>query len=147
VKNDKSSQYFLIWGVICLLANLFCTNAAAFGGDQNYWADWVKQLANNGLERFNGNYPPLYVFWLWIVAQVHNLANIPIEKGVLLKFFCLWPVYFGHVGLVDLASRLVARFKLPKYSAHFVLAFVALNPALLLDGPIWGQVDLFPCIF
>ena len=147
VKNDKSIQYFLIWGVICLLANLFCTNAAAFGGDQNYWANWVKQLANNGFERFNGNYPPLYVFWLWIVAQVHNLANIPIEKGTLLKFFCLWPVYFGHVALVDFASRLVARFKLPKYSAHFVLAFVALNPALLLDGPIWGQVDLFPCIF
>ena len=147
MKNDKSIQYFLIWGVICLLANLFCTNAAAFGGDQNYWADWVKQLANNGFERFNGNYPPLYVFWLWIVAQVHNLANIPIEKGTLLKFFCLWPVYFGHVALVDFASRLVARFKLPKYSAHFVLAFVALNPALLLDGPIWGQVDLFPCIF
>ena len=137
----------MIWGVVCLLANLFCTNAAAFGGDQGYWENWVRQLAKNGLEHFDGNYPPLYVFWLWIVAQVHNLFNVPIEKGTLLKFLCLWPIYFGHVALVDFASRMAARFNLQKRDAHLALAFVALNPALLLDGPVWGQVDLFPCIF
>lgn len=145
--KKQATKYFLIWGVICLLANLFCTQASAFGGDQGYWANWVKQLANNGLEHFDGNYPPLYVFWLWVVAQIHNLFNIPVEKGTLLKFFCLWPVYFAHVGLTDFASRMVARFKLEARDAHIALAFVALNPALLLDGPIWGQVDLFPCMF
>ena len=146
MKKEKYIHYFLIWGVACLLANLFCTNAAAFGGDQGYWENWVRQLAKNGLEHFDGNYPPLYIFWLWIVAQVHNLFNVPIEKGTLLKFLCLWPIYFGHVALVDFASRMAARFKLQKQDAHLVLAFVALNPALLLDGPVWGQVDLFPCI-
>jgi len=147
MKNTQSTKYFLVWGIICLLVNLFCTKAGAFAGDQGYWANWVQQLARNGLENFNGNYPPLYVFWLWVVSQFYHLFDIPIEKGTLLKFFCLWPVYFAHVGLVDFASRLVAKFRLDVRDAHIALAFVSLNPALLLDGPIWGQVDLFPCMF
>ena len=65
----------------------------------------------------------------------------------MLKFLCLWPIYFAHLGLVDITSRLVTKSRLEPAKANLVLALIALNPALLLDGPIWGQVDLFPCIF
>ena len=144
---NRVTLSFLIWGGLCIVANLFCTNANAFGGDQGYWADWVKKLAEGGFEKFNGNYPPLYVFWLWVVSKVYVLFDIPIDKTFMLKFLCLWPVYFAHLALVDIASRLVSKIKLEPAKANLVLAFVALNPALLLDGPIWGQVDMFPCIF
>ena len=147
MRNNKATSFFLIWGSICLFANLLCTNASAFGGDQGYWADWIQKLANGGFERFNGNYPPLYVFWLWIVSKIYVLADIPVDKTFMLKFLCLWPIYFAHLGLVDLISRIVARTNIEPFKAHFILALIALNPALLLDGPIWGQVDLFPCIF
>ena len=54
-KWNRATLAFLIWGGLCLVANLFCTNANAFGGDQGYWADWVKKLAEGGFEKFNGN--------------------------------------------------------------------------------------------
>lgn len=147
MKTNQSTKLFLIWGSLCFLANILCTNASAFGGDQGYWADWIQKLANGGFEKFNGNYPPLYVFWLWVVSKIYVLANIPIDKTFMLKFLCLWPIYFAHLGLVDMASRLVAMFKMDSQKAHLILALVALNPAFLLDGPMWGQVDLFPCVF
>lgn len=147
MKTNQSTKLFLIWGSLCFLANILCTNASAFGGDQGYWADWIQKLANGGFEKFNGNYPPLYVFWLWVVSKIYVLANIPIDKTFMLKFLCLWPIYFAHLGLVDMASRLVAKFKMDSQKAHLILALVALNPAFLLDGPMWGQVDLFPCVF
>lgn len=147
MKKTDATKLFLIWGTLCLLANILCTNASAFGGDQGYWADWIQKLANGGIENFNGNYPPLYVFWLWVVSKVYVLANIPIDKTFMLKFLCLWPIYFAHLGLVDFTSRLAARTKLAPHKIHLILALVAFNPAFLLDGPMWGQVDLFPCIF
>ena len=147
MKKNQATTLFLIWGTLCLLANILCSNAAAFGGDQGYWADWVKKLAEGGFERFNGNYPPLYVFWLWVVSKIYVIADIPIDKTFMLKFLCLWPIYFAHLGLVDITSRLVSRSRLDDIKKNLVVALIAFNPALLLDGPIWGQVDLFPCIF
>lgn len=147
MKKSQATTLFLIWGAVCLFANILCSNASAFGGDQGYWADWIKKLADGGFEKFNGNYPPLYVFWLWVVSKIYVIADIPIDKTFMLKFLCLWPIYFAHLGLVDITSRLVSKSKLEPAKANLVLALIALNPALLLDGPIWGQVDLFPCIF
>lgn len=147
MKKNQSTTLFIVWGALCLLANLLCTNASAFGGDQGYWADWIKKLADGGFEKFNGNYPPLYVFWLWVVSKIYLIADIPVDKTFMLKFLCLWPIYFAHLGLVDITARLVSKSRLDSVKANLVLAMIALNPAFLLDGPIWGQVDLFPCIF
>ena len=139
-------KLFLFWGVLCLLTNVICTAGTAYDGDQGYWADWVKQLMNDGFGGFRGNYPPLYVIWLWIVAQMHSLLNLAVGKTFLLKFVCLWPIYLSHLFLVDWLCRVVEKFDYPQWKKHLLLAFVALNPALLLDGPVWGQVDLFPVV-
>ncbi len=137
---------FLLWGTLCLLANILCSAGTAYDGDQGYWADWVKQLMNDGFGGFKGNYPPFYVIWLWIVAQIHSVLDLAVGKTFFLKVMCLWPVYFSHLFLVDWLCRLTEKFNYPHWKKHLLLAFVALNPALLLDGPVWGQVDLFPVV-
>ena len=137
---------FVFWGLICVVANLFCTLSAPYDGDQSFWVGWVQSLMDGGLANFRGNYPPLYVFWLWVVAQVHSVFGIVVAKTFLLKFLCLWPVYFAHLFLVDFGSRLVDRYDFPRWQQNLVMAFVALNPAILLGGPMWGQVDLVPVV-
>ena len=145
-KYRNNLKAFLLWGTLCLLANIICTVGTAYDGDQGYWAGWVQQLMNDGVGGFQGNYPPLYVFWLWIVAQLHSLLGLAVGKTFFLKAVCLWPVYFSHLFLVDWLSRVTEKFDYPQWKKHLLLAFVALNPALLLDGPVWGQVDLFPVL-
>ena len=61
----KDVKVFLLWGTLCILANLICTLGSAYDGDQSFWVGWVQQLIDGGFGNFKGNYPPLYVFWLW----------------------------------------------------------------------------------
>lgn len=146
MRKCSNLKTFVFWGLICVVANLFCTLSAPYDGDQSFWVGWVQSLIDDGLANFRGNYPPLYVFWLWVVAQIHSVFGIVVAKTFLLKFLCLWPVYFAHLFLVDFGSRLVDRYDLPRWQQNLVMAFIALNPAILLGGPMWGQVDLVPVV-
>ncbi|MDD7299395.1 NPCBM/NEW2 domain-containing protein [Fibrobacter intestinalis] len=145
-KYRDNLRLFLFWGVICAVANILCTFASAFESDQGYWVGWIKKLMEEGFAGFDGNYPPLYVFWLWVVAQVYSLFDMAVDKNLFLKFTCLWPVFFAHLFLVDWVCRLLGKFNYPDWKKHLMVGFAALNPALLLNGPIWGQVDLFPSV-
>lgn len=145
-KCQGDFRLFLFWGTLCIFANVICTASTSYDGDQGYWSGWVQQLMNRGFGGFDGNYPPLYVIWLWIVGQIHSLFGLAVGKTFFLKFICLWPVYLSHLFLVDWLCRVAEKFKYPQWKKHLLLGFVALNPALLLDGPVWGQVDLFPVV-
>ena len=146
-KYAENKRLFVFWGLLCILANVLCTLGDPYDGDQGYWAGWIQQLADGGFEKFNGNYPPLYVLWLWVVAQIHSCLGLVIGKTFFLKVLCLWPVYFSHLFLVDFCCRLLEKFNYPEWKKHLLVGFVALNPALLLDGPIWGQIDILPVVF
>ena len=144
--EKRNVNTFVFWGMICLLANILCTYAEGYDGDQSFWVGWTQQLVDGGFGNFKGNYPPVYVFWLWVVAHIHSLFGIGIGKTFFMKFMCLWPVYFSHVFLLDWLCRFMDRFNSPEWKRHALAGFVALNPALLLAGPVWGQVDLFPVV-
>lgn len=145
-KYAKDAKFFLLWGSLCVLANILLTFGNSYDGDQSFWVGWVQQLMDGGFGNFKGNYPPLYVFWLWVVAQVHTIFGIAVGKTFLLKFICLWPVYFSHLFLVDWLCRFTGKFGGPQWRRHLLIGFVALNPAILLNGPIWGQVDMLPVL-
>lgn len=145
-KYAKDAKFFLLWGSLCILANILLTFGNSYDGDQSFWVGWVQQLMDGGFGNFKGNYPPLYVFWLWVVAQVHTIFGIAVGKTFLLKFICLWPVYFSHLFLVDWLCRFTGKFGGPQWRRHLLIGFVALNPAILLNGPIWGQVDMLPVL-
>ena len=129
--EKRNVNTFVFWGIICLLANILCTFADGYDGDQSFWVGWTQQLVDGGFGNFKGNYPPVYVFWLWIVAHIHDLFGIGIGKTFFMKFMCLWPVYFSHVFLLDWLCRFMDRFHYPEWKRHALAGFVALNPALL----------------
>jgi len=143
--TQRSSRSFVLWALVAIGVNLLLTQANAYGGDQGYWRNWVEQL-QRGFQHFDGNYPPLYVGWLWVVGKIYLALDLPVHKDILLKFLCLWPVYFAHLVLVRLVWGHSRHKALPAWFGTALLALTALNPALLADGPVWGQVDLFPVV-
>lgn len=124
-----------------LVANILTLYFNGYGADLGYWEGWTKQLATNGYFNFDGNYPPVYIHWLYAVGKLFLWQQWQIEPNDLAKFFWQIPVIISHLALVVLAYKLSSSKSQP---TTLLLWFTALNPAILFNGPIWGQVDLLP---
>jgi Gpi18-like mannosyltransferase len=133
--------------MLVIAANFFCIFMKSYGGDMDYWRSWTEHLAAKGYEGFKGNYPPLYVHWLYIVGKIMVLLDQPIEVNNLLKFLTQLPVVVSHLVLTRIVFSLLMHRSINGAKLHAVMLLTTLNPALLLNGPIWGQVDIFPVTF
>lgn len=111
--------------------------------DQQLFVDWMEQVRQRGLasvyiEGSNINYPPIFLLlmdlyrsvvgWFGIVPAAGELSF----KGVLIVLDLI--LLAAAVPLTHSMGRTRSRF--------FVLALLALNPALIFGSASWGQVDM-----
>lgn len=132
--------------VLVVIANFSLLFLKGYSQDLGYWQDWVRQLSSNGYDGFNGNYPPLYVHWLYLVGKFYTLSGIPLEHNNFLKFLTQIPVTVFHCLLTILVFSQLKRFNASRSFLHAMMLLTVLNPAILVNGPIWGQVDLVPAV-
>jgi len=132
--------------VLVVIANFSLLFLKGYSQDLGYWQDWVRQLSSNGYDGFNGNYPPLYVHWLYLVGEFYTLSGIPLEHNDFLKFLTQIPVTVFHCLLTILVFNQLKRFNASRSFLHAMMLLTVLNPAILVNGPIWGQVDLVPAV-
>lgn len=111
-------------------------------GDLGAFKAWAEGVAEHGLAGYyasggDSNYPPmLYLLWpLGVSLDGHDLGqairalSIPFDLGLAaLLFFLVRPLAAGGAILRERAGLLAA-------------GFYAFNPAVVLTGPAWGQVD------
>jgi len=132
--------------VLVVIANFSLLFLKGYSQDLGYWQDWVRQLSSNGYDGFNGNYPPFYVHWLYLVGKIYTLSGIPLEHNDFLKFLTQLPVTIFHCLLTLLVFSQLKRFNASRAFLHTMMLLTVLNPAILVNGPIWGQVDLVPAV-
>jgi Gpi18-like mannosyltransferase len=142
--SRDSSRLMHAYMVLALIANVGLLFLKGYSQDLGYWQDWVRQLSTTGYDGFNGNYPPFYVHWLYLVGKFYTTLAIPLEHNYFLKFLTQIPVALFHCLLVAIIFYQLKRFNASRHIIHLTLALTALNPAILVNGPIWGQVDLIP---
>ncbi|HGE5779558.1 TPA: hypothetical protein ACGGHE_001324 [Bacillus pseudomycoides] len=140
--------YFLILIVFSFLIRIYlASNLPGFLGDQNFFVNWMETVGKYGLADVYAygdgvNYPPFFLALLGIYGKVLAAFNLQAVAGdVLVR---LPPILFDIVAIIILAiaSKKIAN---PFIRAILVI-FLALNPAVLLDGPIWGQIDMLHAI-
>lgn len=136
-------HYYLILVVILNFSLLFLKG---YSQDLGYWKDWVQQLSNNGYDGFNGNYPPLYIHWLYLVGKLYSLSGIPLEPNDFLKFLTQLPVTLFHCLLTILIYFQLQKTNAKPLLQQAAMALTVFNPAILVNGPLWGQVDLIPAV-
>jgi Gpi18-like mannosyltransferase len=140
----RSFNLYFIGILICNFSLLFMKSYEA---DLGFWQHWINQLSTNGYDKFDGNYPPIYIHWLYLVGEIYGLLGLPLEKDTLFKFLTQIPVVLCHCLLLYVVYTQLKNHQLSKNFFHSIMAIVAFNPALLINGPIWGQVDLIPVTF
>lgn len=117
-----------------------------YSQDLGYWQDWVRQLSQKGYDGFDGNYPPVYIHWLYLVGKFYSLSGIPLEHNDLLKFLTQFPVMLCHCVLTLMVFRQLQHSSAKPLVFHGIMGLTVVNPAILVNGPVWGQVDLIPAV-
>jgi hypothetical protein len=140
-------QYWLqVYMIAAILSNFIFLFWDGNGGDIGFWEDWIKQLINKGYHEFNGNYPPVYIHWLYVAGQIYSELQMPVENNIFLKYVTQLPVMFSHLLLTGIVFQLAKKHSASPVHFHAAMLLTALNPAILFNGPIWGQIDVIPLI-
>ena len=107
------------------------------GGDVTAFVQWAEGVARWGLGGYyahggDSNYPPmLYLLWpLGVALDGADLAHAIRSLSVPFDLALGWLLY-------DVVARATGR----EREGLLAAAFYLLNPAVLIVGPIWGQVD------
>lgn len=137
------------WLQIYLIAALFCNVYFLFFDghfDIGFWKNWVTELATTGFANYHGDYPPLWSDWLYVVSRFYTHLHIPIENNILFKYVTQIPVTAYHLLLIYVIYKIADQYAKSEAHFHAALILTAFNPAILFNGPIWGQIDVTPLI-
>lgn len=113
-------------------------------GDMGCWTNWSNALYARGLNGIynstNIDYPPGYLYVLYLLGAIRSQANIGhiLYKLPPMIFDCLWLV-FAH-------SKAVKAFDNNRDVVVFDL-LAALAPSLIINSAVWGQVDIIYIMF
>lgn len=136
-KPSRFPQGLLILLVVSAILRIAGLWSPGHGGDITAFMQWAEGTARWGLGGYyaNGgdaNYPPmLYLLWpLGVALDGPELAFAIRTLSVPFDLALGWLVY-------DVVARATGRDR----DGLLAAAFYLLNPAVLIVGPIWGQVD------
>lgn len=117
------------------IARIVLLRVPGHRGDVNIMAGWAERMADVGPWQFydgSGSIYPALLYPLWALGAAFDgepllaaikALSIPFDLGVGLVLFAASRTRFGDRGALAVAGLYL------------------LNPAVLLAGPVWGQVD------
>ena len=140
--TQKELSKKMIYGVFLsgmLLKMILAAVSRGYESDFNCFSVWADMVFHGGFSAFYRSeaftdYPPGYMYILWMIGFFKNIlpASEPLLR-VLIKLPAI---------LADLFSALlIFRLGGKKRPSFFLAACYLLNPAVVLNSSLWGQVD------
>lgn len=131
----KKNYYPIIFSVIIVFFVKFIFSfMPSFVYDMGSWLGWAHRLAESGMANFYSDadwtqYTPGYLYYLWLIGKLGLVNEMAIKI----------PVILADIGVGLLIWKLVLKIN-PKWAiAGFFL--YTLNPVVIFDGSVWGQID------
>lgn len=143
------NRLFVLWASGLFVAGLgirllLGIYTIGYVGDQMYFIRWMQDAMEHGV-RFSyvqadmQNYPPVFIAIL--EGYGHMLSALGLEIKTAHLTSKALPILFDLLAMALLPFAL--RRRLSQRALLLLLGALALNPALLADGAIWGQIDVF----
>ncbi len=115
-----------------------------YGVDMNCFTAWATRMAETGPANFYSeenwcDYPPVYMLFLGVIGSIARLIGLPLTSAggqALLKLAPIaCDIVLAYV-MFNATSRETGR-----RPALGIAALIAFNPALIITGSCWGQID------
>ncbi len=147
----RSSDYHYGWPLFlsaaAAAAVIHIFTAAVFPGyaiDMGCFRSWAQTMYSQGPSGFYGSagfadYPPGYMYILWIMASIQNLFGIDAASAgnvVLLKL----PAIISQIVIAAIVFS-IASGEAGKRFGLFCSCLILFNPALFFNSSVWGQID------
>ncbi|MCH5185921.1 MAG: glycosyltransferase family 39 protein, partial [Oscillospiraceae bacterium] len=144
-KIERSSNTIIYF--IFMIAAAFVVRivaAAKYPGhetDMNCFSAWSSMVFNDGFAKFYTSdaftdYPPGYMYILWIIGALKTVVTNGTAVRVLVKMPALICDIITGCILYDRAKQ-----KFSDNLSLIIAAFYLFNPAVLINSAFWGQVD------
>lgn len=145
IKIDPEQAKWVILTIFAaglLLRLAAATLMAGYSSDISLFRNWASSAANNLFQVYSSgrkaDYPPLYMYVLYVIGK---LGSLPVLSGyytLLLKL----PSMLADMLTAGLLYR-AARKYLTLELSILLAAFYIFNPAIVINSTFWGQVDSF----
>lgn len=140
--------YLMVVVVASLLLRIYLAfHLEGYERDQLFFVDWMNTVGKYGLGDVYAhgdlvNYPPFFLALLGIYGVILSFFNISVDAaGVLIR---VPSIVFEVVAIIIFA---IASKRIENSIVRAALVtFFAFSPAVIVDGTIWGQVDMLHSI-
>ncbi|WP_434631446.1 glycosyltransferase family 39 protein [Thermoanaerobacterium thermosaccharolyticum] len=145
LKLDFQNDKFII--VALFLIGFFmrlyiAATIEGYSGDIGLFRSWAQSASQDILNFYKNtpscDYPPLYIYALYLIGKIASIGNLSHYYNVFLKFPSI---------LSDVASSYIiykiAKKHFTKNVSAFISALYIFNPAVFINSSAWGQVDSF----
>lgn len=139
----RYTMYF-VFAFAFLLRLYIAINTTGHSTDLNCFTAWSNMTHEYGLSGFYesglfADYPPGYMYVLWIIGAIANLLGISQTSQAMILFVKL-PSIICDLAIAYLAYRF-AKNKLGKGSGALMSLLVMLSPMLIIVSCAWAQID------
>lgn len=128
-------SYPIVFSVLIVFLIRFLSSfSPSFGFDMGSWLGWAGRLSLLGLGKFYTDeswtqYTPGFMYWLWVIGKSGWMNELAIKIPTLLADISVGFLIYSLVKKVNSKLALVSFF------------LYTLNPVVIFDGSVWGQID------
>ncbi|BAH05639.1 glycosyltransferase family 39 protein [Clostridium kluyveri] len=148
-KINNSNTKILIFSLLCVglfLRISLSTVMEGYGGDINLFKSWASSAANS-LSQFyvnskSADYPPLYIYILFLIGKLAKISSITPYYTLLLKL----PSMIADIVTAYMIYKLAKKY-FSLEMGILLSAFYIFSPAIFINSSLWGQVDSFFTLF
>jgi dolichyl-phosphate-mannose-protein mannosyltransferase len=148
----KKEIFTLFFLIICALIVkiIFAATNAGYQTDIGCFEAWAAIASKNGLAHFYTStsfvdYPPAYIYILYLIGKIQTLFNISgnsVNMLILIKL----PSIIADI-ICSMMIFKVANKRTDSITAIVICALYTFNPAVIFNSSVWGQVDGFFTLF
>lgn len=140
--TNKKLSIALLLCIGALIRISLSTVMEGYSGDMMLFNNWASSAAKNFANFYSSanssDYPPLYIYILFLIGKLTSISGLSLYYSILLKL----PSIIADIGTAYLIYRLAKKY-ISVESGLLLSVFYIFNPAVFIDSTLWGQVDSF----
>ena len=150
VTDNKKMWLPAILAAAFLLRRLLAARNRAFWVDVGCFKAWSDATVYYGLDKMYHSgmfldYPPGYMYILWITRLIRGLFGIGYDSVAHL-FLIKLPPMLADIAGATLVYKMAKQHMGEKWGLFLTAAYV-FNPALVFNSAVWGQIDSYYTLF